>query len=332
MKKTVLFLGLIISYFSVNAQYDINGNYSISGNLGIGVIDTDKKLDIQGPLRIRGDYATLYFYRNTGATDIAKIRYEEPNQKFIIGANNKDIVFSSKLNFGESMKISSNGNVSIYGSANIGGSINITGDILANSLETQGYLTAGGAARIKGEFATLYFNRGTEGDDIAKIRYEESNLRFIIGANNKDIIFCSKLGYGESMRITPQGNIGIGTTETGTHKLAVEGTIGAREIKVEADGWSDFVFNKDYMLKDLEEVESFIEENNHLPDVPSEKDVLENGIQLGEMDATLLQKIEELTLYMIEQNKRTNKLVEEVQGLKVENELLKEKISILKPQ
>jgi len=118
-------------------------------------------------------------------------------------------------------------------------------------------------------------------------------------------------------------NVGIGTTTTGAHKLAVDGTIGAREIKVEATGWSDFVFNDNYNLKDLEEVESFINENNHLPDIPSEKEVLENGIQLGEMDAKLLQKIEELTLYMIEQNKMMKAQNKEIQNLKKEIKILK---------
>lgn len=122
----------------------------------------------------------------------------------------------------------------------------------------------------------------------------------------------------ERLRITPSGHIGIGTTDPGLYKLAVEGKIGAHEIVVTTDGWSDFVFNKDYKLKDLEEVESFIEENNHLPDIPSEKEVIENGIALGEMDAKLLQKIEELTLYMIEMNK-------EVKALKNENVELREK-------
>lgn len=128
------------------------------------------------------------------------------------------------------------------------------------------------------------------------------------------------------------GKVGIGTTETGTHRLAVEGTIGAREIKVEADSWSDFVFDDNYKLKGLEEVESFINENNHLPDIPSENEVLKNGIQLGEMNAKLLQKIEELTLYMIEQNKKTEKLIEKVDKLESENELLKNEINILKTQ
>ncbi len=120
--------------------------------------------------------------------------------------------------------------------------------------------------------------------------------------------------------ILDAGKVGIGTTETGTHKLAVEGTIGAREIKVEVGAWSDFVFNTDYKLKNLEEVESYIVENNSLPDIPSEQEVRENGIQLGEMDAKLLQKIEELTLYMIEMNK-------EIENLKEENRILKKQIN-----
>jgi len=112
------------------------------------------------------------------------------------------------------------------------------------------------------------------------------------------------------------GSLGIGTTNTRGFKLAVNGNIGADEIQVKANYWSDFVFNDDYKLKDLEEVESFIEENNHLPDIPSEKEVLKNGIQVGEMNAKLLQKIEELTLYMIEANKRINELSNEVDELK----------------
>jgi hypothetical protein len=118
----------------------------------------------------------------------------------------------------------------------------------------------------------------------------------------------------EAMRIESSGSVGIGTGSdgTGTHKLAVEGSIGAREIKVEATGWSDFVFSNDYNLPSLEEVEKYITENNHLPEIPSEAEVLEDGINLGEMNAKLLQKIEELTLYLIEQNKRIITLEEKL--------------------
>ena len=115
--------------------------------------------------------------------------------------------------------------------------------------------------------------------------------------------------YGnKKMVLNSNGSLGIGTTITGNHKLAVEGSIGAREIKVQATGWSDFVFKKEYTLPTLEEVEKHINEKGHLQDIPSEEDVLKNGINLGEMNSKLLQKIEELTLYMIEMKKENESL------------------------
>ncbi|MET3020958.1 hypothetical protein [Flavobacterium hydatis] len=110
-------------------------------------------------------------------------------------------------------------------------------------------------------------------------------------------------GQTEKMRILGNGNVGIGTITTGTHKLAVNGSIGAREIKVETTTWPDYVFKKEYDLPTLKEVEKHITEKGHLKDIPSEEEALKNGINLGEMNAKLLQKIEELTLYVIEQNK-----------------------------
>ncbi|MCF2875044.1 MULTISPECIES: hypothetical protein [unclassified Tenacibaculum] len=120
--------------------------------------------------------------------------------------------------------------------------------------------------------------------------------------------------------IKSNGNVGIGTTTTGIHKLAVEGSIGAREIKVQATGWYDFVFEKDYNLPTIEEVENHIKEKGHLKDIPSEKEVLENGIHLGEMNGKLLQKIEELTLYTIQQEK---KIKEQEKKIKKQEEQLK---------
>jgi len=123
-------------------------------------------------------------------------------------------------------------------------------------------------------------------------------------------------GYQERMRITNAGNVGIGTANPGSYKLAVEGKIGAREVVVTLDNWSDFVFEKDYRLMPLSEVEQHIKQNKHLPNIPSEKEVLENGVSLGEMQSKLLQKVEELTLYVIEQNKRIERLEKENEALK----------------
>ena len=115
--------------------------------------------------------------------------------------------------------------------------------------------------------------------------------------------------------ISTFGNVGIGTT-LGSNKLDVNGTIHSKEVKVDMIGWSDFVFRKEYELPTLADVEKHIVEKGHLQNIPSEEEVLKNGISLGEMNAKLLQKIEELTMYAIEQNKITSKQSDEINDLK----------------
>ncbi|MCL8535550.1 cell wall anchor protein [Chryseobacterium gallinarum] len=83
-----------------------------------------------------------------------------------------------------------------------------------------------------------------------------------------------------------------------------DGKIHAKEVEVKANVWADYVFKKDYQLKSLDEVEKHISEKGHLPNIPSADEVLKNGINVAEMNAKLLEKIEELTLYSIQQNKQ----------------------------
>jgi hypothetical protein len=94
-------------------------------------------------------------------------------------------------------------------------------------------------------------------------------------------------------------NVDIGTINP-SEKLSVNGNIRAREIKVEASNWPDFVFEDTYTSMPLSDVETFIKKNKHLPDIPSANEVNEKGVRLGEFNAKLLTKIEELTLYLIE--------------------------------
>ncbi len=98
------------------------------------------------------------------------------------------------------------------------------------------------------------------------------------------------------------GNLGIGTM-TPREKLSVNGNIRAKEVKVEAANWPDYVFEEGYNVGTLEGLESYIKTNKHLPEMPSAREVEGNGIQLGEMNKLLLKKVEELTLYLIEQQK-----------------------------
>ena len=109
------------------------------------------------------------------------------------------------------------------------------------------------------------------------------------------------------MHIDQYGKIGIGTVNP-SNELDVNGTIRAKEIKVVSD-WADFVFKKGYNLPTLKEVKRHIDENGTLPGVPSEKEVKANGVNLAETDVLLLQKIEELTLYIID-------LKQEIEDLK----------------
>jgi hypothetical protein len=112
----------------------------------------------------------------------------------------------------------------------------------------------------------------------------------------------------EAMRILSGGNVGIGTTSPGTYKLAVEGTIGARDIVVTGTPWSDYVFHPGYRLRPLREVRAYIQAHRHLPGIPSEAEVKEKGVSVGDMQAKLLAKIEELTLHMIQAEDRNNRL------------------------
>uniref|UniRef100_UPI004025B03F hypothetical protein n=2 Tax=Bacteroidales TaxID=171549 RepID=UPI004025B03F len=117
----------------------------------------------------------------------------------------------------------------------------------------------------------------------------------------------------DSLLIT-SGNVGIGT-ENPQNKLDVNGTIRAKEILVESN-WADFVFEQNYKLPTLREVEEHIKEKGRLPNVPSEQEVKTNGINVGETNALLLQKIEELTLYVIQQQKAMEQQQKEIEELK----------------
>jgi hypothetical protein len=118
------------------------------------------------------------------------------------------------------------------------------------------------------------------------------------------------------------GNVGIGTNDPGTFKLAVEGKLGAREVQVLlTNPWPDYVFEKGYDLKPLEEVKSFVEENKHLPNVPSSEDLINNnGVELGNMQTLQMEKIENIYLYLFEMNER-------IKHLEAENAQLKKELS-----
>jgi hypothetical protein len=116
-------------------------------------------------------------------------------------------------------------------------------------------------------------------------------------------------------KISSSGNVGIGTVNPQS-MLAVKGTITSQRVVVTQSGWADYVFEPTYQLPSLKSVENFIRFNKHLPDVPSAATIEKDGVDLGNNQAVLLKKIEELTLYLIEQDKKQEQLQNEVETLK----------------
>lgn len=104
------------------------------------------------------------------------------------------------------------------------------------------------------------------------------------------------------------GNVGIGTSDTHGYQLAVNGTIHTKEVLVDLNNWPDYVFKPTYQLQPLPEVQNFINQNHHLPGMPSADEVEKDGVNLGEMNKALLKKVEELTLYLLEQQKQIDEL------------------------
>lgn len=134
----------------------------------------------------------------------------------------------------------------------------------------------------------------------------------------------------EQMRIASNGDVMIGTTHSYGYKFSVNGNIRAREIKVEASNWPDYVFEKGYQLADLEETENYINTHKHLPGVPAVAIVEKEGISLGEMNKVLLKKIEELTLHLINQHKSIKQQHDELQMQNLTIQDLKEEMNQLK--
>lgn len=188
--------------------------------------------------------------------------------------------------------------------------INTSGNVnFANQVEMNFNKWFGFGTRAEGYNRLLFHHTGTHG----YIDYKD-NLHFRADKN-----------WISALTLYGNGSVGVGFGTTYTtgqyknqgYKLAVNGGIICEEVKVITDvPDADYVFQSDYKLSSLSEVESFIQENKHLPNIPSAEQFKTNGYKVGEMDEMLLRKVEEMTLYLIEQNKRIATLEEENKQLK----------------
>ncbi len=178
----------------------------------------------------------------------------------------------------------------------------------------------------------LYFgsNTGSYAQAIGQELYFGNNGQYRLAfQNDGDLIMRNHLAIGQGGNYTYSSSHALDVTGTSrfSEKLVVENEIESTRVKVTQTpgGWPDYVFTPTYKLKTLNELEKYIQTNGHLPNIPSATEIEESGQDLGAIQAKLLEKIEELTLYTIDQEKK----LEEVQSLKEENKTLKAQLKLL---
>ena len=303
-----------LDFWTENSSRTVGMTLNYDGKLGIGTTSPSNKLDVYGGidmldyLRHRGDINT---YIGFPANDQIRLR----------------------TNGYDRLTVSSNGNIGI-GTTSPEGTFNVVGG-------TAGSNVAGVPIIVLAQNAgsSNPSSPGQKGGNIQLTAGNGGSTSYNICGSGGDVKieagdggsgpsgYCTQGSGGNILLLPgigaapdgPPGVVGIGDVGTidnndRTFKLLVAGKIRAEEIVVET-GWFDFVFNDDYQLPSLEQVEQHIKENKHLPDIPSEEEVVENGVSLGEMQGKLLQKIEELTLYVIKQEKMIAEQNEKIKNL-----------------
>lgn len=287
-----------------------------NGNIGIGTSTPETKL------HIKGDPGSLAYITTTNATltESASILFQ--GSRGIVGYdgvfqgmristsdNSKPIVFTNSLTNGggELMRIKGNGNVGI-------GTTNPVAKLHVNSGANNNYAAILATSGEGNNLVVSSHETQPHSCTVFKISHEYSNnpsyrnngyIAFHRGSSQNGGFLELGTNGLQRLLIDPAGRVGIGTTSP-DEMLTVNGKIHAREVIVDLNVLADYVFEPDYDLMPLHKVEQFVQTNKHLPGIPSVSEVKNNGLSMGDMQNKLLQKIEELTLYMIEQGKTIN--------------------------
>lgn len=298
------------------SQMFLNGT---SGFLGLGTTSPTTRLDVVGSVKSRNFWATNPATAATSfGSDIDWYR-----NGYVLGAGYE---MTDALAPGVPRRMINFYDLHAWGSA-----ISTSDDYLVfnivdrNNKERLFFEAhqAGGVSNGRSAFAIYDKNKAEifkildNGSDAPRVQMNRSDSQLIIGAS---AAYSPGLGHklvvanGSALvegNVLTNGNLGIGTSSFAdgfdAYRLSVDGAVRAHRVKVYTT-WADFVFEDDYDLPSLEEVEKYIAENGHLKDIPSAAKVEAEGIELGEMNKLLLQKVEELTLYLIDMKKELNEV------------------------
>lgn len=217
-----------------------------------------------------------------------------------------------------------------YYKMTIKGRTNIIGN--NNAFEVWSATTSSSGFRHYVAVNNLAFSNGTEYSSMSAAEYNNvlstANPKHLILNNSDNNGKVGNVGIGNfdsapTHKLTVKGSTYVETLSIGTvclpsdAKLAVNGRIKARGLNLETATWCDFVFSPDYELMPIAQLEIYIKKHQHLPEIPAAKDAIQKGMDIVEMNLTLLKKVEELSLYIIELNRQLNKTQQEVKQLQL---------------
>jgi len=303
------------------------------GNVGIGTTSPNEKLDINGALTFSGTTTGYPTAESRGMLDYISNTVRLLGFGTDVSTYPAFQIYQAKANNIDGrvvLQILNNGYVGI-GTTNPltkaqiqdAGTVGNNLSVLTLTNNTVG--TAGNAASIDlnptSDIGSVYSRFGS-----------------IMETSNRAGVYIStynpSTGLGERLRVDGFGNVGIGTTTIPTgYKLAVAGNAIAESMTVKLQAnWPDVVFKKDYALMPLSEVKTYIDKNQHLPEIPAAAEVEKDGVNLGEMNRLLVKKVEELTLYLIEKDNKDKDQQEIIKQLQAANQSLEEKFSKLAAQ
>lgn len=291
----------------VNTNLRVTGSAFVDGKLGVGTINPMKKFEIVEGLAGKFSFSAI---NCTSGYEVAQT-IDNTGYKLSVGSTIRD--YRIAVNGSDHFMITNTGVVGIgtttpspSSKLEVNGKLRVHADIYGSKV-----LTFQDDARFTVTAATVP-TLNTPSFSMPQYGIAAPNTSgaadLWISGNNAIRMFTAG-NPNPRLTITNAGNVGIGTTPNSLYLLDVKGSIRATEVLVQSvDNFPDFVFENDYPLLSLSQVDDFIKANKHLPNIPSAAEVKENGVSLVELQSKLLQKIEELTLYVIEQQKRIEEL------------------------